>query len=93
MPCVVDVAAEVKSDILDCDETVKREVYDFLLALQEFPLPEGRHESMSVGSYSYQLPCGYFVSWELIGSREALTRMIFNRDMRGVTVRVLGFGR
>lgn len=89
MPCRLDVATEVKEDILDCSRKVRLEIGDFLLALEENPLPEGRR---SVGGpvFYVQLACGFYVSWEIIGD---VLHYALTGDASDLVVRVLGVER
>jgi hypothetical protein len=89
MPCKISVATEVKSDILDCDETAREQIRAFLLGLQQDPLPRGRR-SLGKSAFFEQLPCGYFVAWEVLGD---VLKMALTGDMTGITVHVLGVGR
>jgi len=89
MPCQVDVDTAVKSDILDCDAEARRQIGDFLLLLQKNPLPEKRHP-MSGASFYAPLPCGYFVSWEILGDVLAFA---LTGSTKGCMVRILGVGR
>jgi hypothetical protein len=86
MPCKVEVDIAVKADILDCDAAARREIGDFLLTLQNNPLPEGRKE-MGSAAFHIQLPCGIHVSWEILGN---ILRLALTGQTKGVLVRILG---
>jgi hypothetical protein len=86
MPCKVEVDMAVKADILDCDAATRREIGDFLLALQDNPLPEGRKE-MGSAAFHIQLPCGVHVSWEVLGN---ILRLALTGQTKGILVRILG---
>lgn len=88
MPCQVNVDTEVKTDILDCDDEARQQIGDFLLALQEDPLPEQRRP-MAGASFYVKLPCGYFVGWEVLGDLMAYAT---TGKTKGLTVRILGVG-
>ncbi len=89
MPCKVSVATEVRSDILECDETAREQIGAFLLGLQQNPLPRGRR-SLGEQAFFVQLPCGYFLAWEILGD---VLKMALTGDTAGITVRILGIGR
>ena len=96
MACELAIDFAVKSDFLDCDSDSRREIGDFLLDLQGFPWPPGRHQRMSphaLYAYYFQLPCGHFIAWEILGSEENLMKLTLLRDTCGITVRILGVGR
>lgn len=86
MPCKLDVDPQVEQDILDCDRKARLEIGDFLLALQDNPLPDTRH-SMGGPVFYAQLPCGFYVSWEIIGD---VLHYALTGDLRGLLIRVLG---
>jgi hypothetical protein len=86
MPCKVEVDTAVKADILDCDAATRRGIGDFLLALQDNPLPEGRKE-MGSAAFHIQLPCGVHVSWEVLGN---ILRLALTGQTKGILVRILG---
>src|ERR1035438_4378516 len=70
MPCRVQVDRQLQEGILDLDATARRQIGDFLLALQEDPLPRERQalaRKISTPAYFIQLPCGFHVSWEIVG--------------------------
>jgi hypothetical protein len=89
MSCLLSIATEVKEDILDCDEHVRREIGDFLLTLQANPLPQVRQEMLK-NAFFVQLPCGFYVSWEIIGDP---LHLVLTGDKKGITVRILGVSR
>src|SRR5271166_5858700 len=89
MPCTLDVDTEVKKDILDCDADVRREIGDFLLELEQSPLPRGRHKlerAKSDTTFYIQLPCGFYISWEIIGNQMHLA---LTGKTDGLRVRIL----
>ena len=93
MPCRVEVDHELKEAILDLDATARRQIGDFLVALQEDPLP-GKRQSLtrktSVPAFFVQLPCGFYVSWEIVGN---MLRLALTGKAEGLLVRVLGVNR
>ncbi|HUD53940.1 MAG TPA: hypothetical protein VMR02_01845 [Terracidiphilus sp.] len=89
MPCKLDIATEVKQDILDCDAAARRQIGDFLLQLQNNPLPENR-QPISGSSFYVQLPCGFYLSWEIIGD---LIHFALTGKSKELLVRVLGVAR
>jgi mRNA-degrading endonuclease RelE of RelBE toxin-antitoxin system len=91
MPCKVSIATEVKQDILDFNASARREIGDFLLKLQENPYPRGRRK-LGANAFYFQLPCGFYVSWEVEADEETLLRMIFGQP-EGAILRVLGVAR
>lgn len=76
---------------MDCNASARREIGDFLLRLQENPYPRGRRK-MSEAAFYVQLPCGFYVSWEVEAAEEVLLKMIFG-DTQGAVLRVLGVAR
>lgn len=88
MPCKVDVDTAVKADILDCGAGARRQIGEFLLQLQYDPLPENRGEMD--GAFYFLLPCGFYVSWEVLGD---VMKFAFSGDRSGISVRILGVGR
>lgn len=93
MSCKLDVDTEVKRDILDCDADARREIGDFLLALERNPLPIGRRKlerAKNDATFYVELPCGVYVSWEIIGNQMHLA-LIGKSD--GLLVRILGVAR
>ena len=93
MPCKLEVAIEVRQDILDCEAAGRRGIGEFLIALQEDPLPEVRNQLgyAKYGSAFYaQLPCGFYVSWEIIGD---LLHMATTGQTKEILVRILGVAR
>jgi hypothetical protein len=89
MPCKVDVDAAVKSDILECGREARLQIGNFLLGLQDNPLPENRRE-MKSGAFYALLPCGYYVAWEVFGD---LMKLALSGSTKGISVRILGVGR
>jgi hypothetical protein len=89
MPCKVSVDAAVKLAILDCDEIAIDQIRTFLYELQDDPLPVHR-QPLGDAEFFVQLPCGYFVSWEIDGD---VLGMVLKRDLTGITVRILGVGK
>ncbi|HSY37559.1 MAG TPA: hypothetical protein VK814_17530 [Acidobacteriaceae bacterium] len=92
MSCVVDVARPLKAEILHYSPKVRNEIGSDLLALQEDPLPADRADLTRPYGYFHQLPCGYYVSWELIGDQQDLLLLILTGTCRNITVRILGAG-
>jgi hypothetical protein len=93
MSCQLDVATEVKQDILDCSAAARRQIGDFLAVHQENPFPEGRRQlgRAKDGSAFYaQLPCGFYVSWEIAGNPMHLA---LTGKTKGILVRILGIAR
>jgi hypothetical protein len=89
MSCTLDVACEVQQDILDCDAAARRQIGGFLLALQDNPLPGNRRE-MGDAAFYLQLPCGFYVSWEILGS---VLDLALTGSGEGIVVRILGVAR
>jgi len=89
MPCKLSVDTEVKLDILSCSDDERQQIGDFLVLLQENPLPEGRQD-MRDSAFTYQLPCGYIVSWEVLGD---WMKFALSGNTKNITVRILGIGR
>jgi len=89
MSCKLHVATAVKQDILDCNPEAVQQIGDFLLSLQENPLPRDRRE-MDSGAFYCRLRCGYYVSWELFGD---LVKLALTGDAKNITVRILGVAR
>lgn len=93
MACMLDVDIGLKQDILDCNAEVRRQLGDFLLALQQNPLPGNRCPLGSAtqdSAFYVPLPCGFFVSWEIIGN---LMHLALTGETDGLLVRILGVGR
>ena len=93
MPCRVQVDRELKEGILDLDATARRQIGDFLLALQEDPLPGDRQalaRKITTPAYFIQLPCGFHVSWEIVGN---LLPFALTGKAKGLLVRILGVDR
>jgi hypothetical protein len=93
MSCQLDVATELKQDILACNAAARRQIGDFLMALQENPLPADRHKlgrAKDDFAFYVQLPCGFYVSWEIIGD---LMHLVLTGETRGLLVRILGVAR
>jgi hypothetical protein len=89
VPCKLEIASEVQQDILDCDAAARRQIGDFLLELQDNPLSKDRR-ALSDGSFYIQLPCGFYLSWEIIGD---LMRFALSGKTKGLLVRILGVAR
>lgn len=89
MSCKVDVDTGVKSDILELSDDARRQIGRFLLGLQDNPLPKSRRE-MGGAAFYHQLPCGYFVAWEVSGD---LIKLALSGDTKGISIRILGVGR
>jgi hypothetical protein len=89
MPLKLSIATEVKEDILDCNENALREIGEFLLELQPNPFPQLRLE---MGKYAFfaQLPCGFYVSWEILGDP---LHFVLSGNQKEITVRILGVSR
>jgi hypothetical protein len=93
MPCRVQVDHELQEGILDLDATARRQIGDFLLALQEDPLPRERQplaRKTTTPAYFIQLPCGFHVSWEIVGN---LLPLALTGKAKGLLVRILGVDR
>lgn len=90
MPCKLEVDAALKQDILDCDDRARREIGEFLLALQENPLPADRlllGGAPDESAFYVELPCGFYISWEIIGN---LLHLALRGETDGLVVRILG---
>ncbi len=92
MSCVLDVDPRLKADILHQLSSIRDEIGRDLLALQDDPLPVDRADLTRPYGYFHQLPCGYYVSWELTGDEQDLLHLILTGTCRNVTVRILGAG-
>lgn len=93
MPCKLDVDTELKKDILECDAGARHEIGEFLLRLQQNPLPAGRRRlgrAKNDAAFYMQLPCKFYISWEIIGDQMHLA---LTGDTDGLLVRVLGVAR
>jgi len=93
MPCKVEVDRELQEVILDLDAVARRQIGDFLLGLQEDPLPEKRlalARKTNVPAFFVQLSCGFHVSWEVAGD---LLPLALAGKTRGLLVRILGVDR
>jgi hypothetical protein len=89
----VQVDHELQEEILDLDANARREIGDFLLSLQEDPLPRERQalsRRISTAAYYVQLPCGFYVSWEIVGN---LLPLALTGKVEGLLVRILGVDR
>jgi hypothetical protein len=86
--CTIDASTEVKQDILDCGDEVRRQVGEFLESLQWDPLPKGR-QPRGEGAFGIQLRCGIFVAWEIIGD---LLHLALKGPDETILVRILGVG-
>jgi hypothetical protein len=91
MPCPLDVDRGLKRDILDLPHGIRQEIGNDLVALQTDPLPADRQD-LTPGAYFHQLPCGYFVSWELIGEQEDILNLFSGELCHNLTIRILGVG-
>lgn len=92
MACTLDVDRRLKGDILHASSAVRDEIGKDLLALQENPVPADRKDLGRPNGYFHRLPCGVYVSWELIGDERDIVSLILTGICRGITVRVLGAG-
>jgi hypothetical protein len=93
MPCKVHVDREQQEVILDLDAIARRQIGGFLVALQQDPLPEDRQDlarKTSVPAYFVQLPCGFHVTWEIVGDMLSLA---LTGKTTGLLVRILGVDR
>jgi hypothetical protein len=94
MPCDVLVADELQQDIMDCSEEACNQFAAFTRALQQNPLPLTRQRLTrkrgTENRFYVQLPCGYFLSWEVLGD---ILRFTTTGNTRGIVVRILGFSR
>jgi hypothetical protein len=90
MPCEVDADEGVEADILSCESKALDQIRTFLYELQEDPRPNGREYLRAPASFYFQLPCGYFVSWEIQGD---VLRLALTGNMSGIALRILGVGR
>ena len=93
MPCRVQVDHELQEEILDLEPDARREIGDFLLVLQQDPLPEEREalvRKSRIPAYFVALPCGFYVTWEIIGDQMELT---LTGKTSGLLVRILGVDR
>jgi hypothetical protein len=89
MPCRLHVTTAIKRDILDCNPEALQQIGDFLIALQEDPLPKNRQE-MGDSEFYFLLPSGFYVSWEIVGN---LMRLALTGETEGLLVRILGVAR
>jgi hypothetical protein len=92
MSCVLDVDRRLKADILHCASEVRNQIGADLLALQDNPLPPDRADLDRLNGYYHRLPCGYYVSWELIGETIDIVHLIIAGVCRNLTIRILGAG-
>lgn len=92
MVCFLDVDRHLKADILHRSSEVRDEIYSDLLALQENPLPADRADLERPYGYFHRLPCGHYVSWELIGEEADIFHLILTGTCRNITIRILGAG-
>jgi hypothetical protein len=89
----VQVDHGLQEEILDLDANARREIGDFLLSLQKDPLPRERQAlSRKIGTavYYVQLPCGFYVSWEVVGN---MLPLALTGKVEGLLVRILGVDR
>jgi len=92
MSCVLDVDRRLKADILGHSDNIRDEIGNDLLALQNDPLPLDRADLTRPYGYFHQLPCGYYVSWELTGDDEDLLLLLLTGTFHNIPVRILGAG-
>jgi hypothetical protein len=92
MSCLLDVNRRLKADIVHCTSEVRLQIGADLLALQNNPLPPDREDLDRPNGYYHRLPCGYYVSWELIGETGDIVHLITTGGCRNLTIRVLGAG-
>jgi len=92
MSCTLDVDRSLKADILSCSPEVRNQIGADLLALQDDPLPPDRADLDGPNAYYHRLPCGYYVSWELIGETADIGHLIGTGTCRNLTIRILGAG-
>jgi hypothetical protein len=92
MSCVLDVDRRLKADILGHSDNIRDEIGNDLLALQNDPLPLDRADLTRPYGYFHQLPCGYYVSWELTGDDEDLLLLLLTGTFHNIKVRILGAG-
>jgi hypothetical protein len=93
MPCKLDIAVQVKQDILDCNIAARRQIGDFLLTLQQNLLPKHRRplsRTIDGSAFYVRLPWGFYVSWEIIGDSMHLA---LTGETEGILIRVLGVAR
>jgi len=86
--CRMDADTEVKRQILECSDAVRREIGEFLESLQSDPLPAGR-KTKDKGAFYIQLPCGVFVIWEVIGD---LLHIVLRGPDDTILIRILDVG-
>jgi hypothetical protein len=86
------VDRRLKADILHFPSAVRNQIGTDLFALQDNPLPPDRQDLDHPNGYYHQLPCGYFVSWELIGETEDILHLIASGACRNLKIRILGAG-
>jgi hypothetical protein len=89
----VQVDHELQEEILDLDAYARRQIGDFLLSLQDDPLPQDRQplaRKINVPAYFVQLPCGSYVSWEIVGD---LLPLVLTGKTKALLVRILGVNR
>lgn len=89
MPCKLQIAKEVKEDILECDDDVCNEIDLFLQSLQNNCLPDSRTE-LEPGAYFVKLPSGVFISWEVLTPS---SKPISPIKLDKLVVRILGVAR
>jgi hypothetical protein len=89
MPCQIHVEVEVQADILGLSANARREIGEFLLRLQDDPLPAERIElaPRPPGAFFQALSCGYWISWEILGDP---MRFALKGETEGLIVRVPG---
>jgi hypothetical protein len=86
--CRIDADISVKREILDRSGEDRREIGEFLERLQVNPLPAGIQQTEK-GAYSFRLPCGIFVVWEIVGD---LLHLALHGPDESILVRILGAG-
>jgi hypothetical protein len=89
----VQVDHELQEAILDLDAFARRQIGDFLVALQADPLPEERQDLARKGNipaYFVQLPCGFHVTWQIVGD---LLPLALSGKTDGLLVRIVGVDR
>jgi hypothetical protein len=89
MPCVLKVDRRLKQDILNQPAHIQLQIGTDLLALQTDPLPADRQDLDGPYGYVHQLPCGVYVSWELLGNDTDILHLILTGICHNVTVRIL----
>ena len=84
MSCILKVDRRLKADILHFPSACANRLAPTSSRFRTIPCrPNG---------YYHQLPCGYFVSWELIGETEDILHLIASGACRNLKIRILGAG-